>query len=61
LIQRRVDRAKSLMARENLSMAEIAQSAGFAHESHMARHVRRVLGLPPRALRRALSGNSNSH
>jgi AraC family transcriptional regulator len=61
LIQRRVDRAKSLMTRENLSMAEIAQAAGFAHESHMARHMRRLLGLPPRALRRALSGNSNSH
>jgi AraC family transcriptional regulator len=61
LIQRRVERAKALMMQDGLSMAEIAQAAGFAHQSHMARHVRRVLGLPPRALRRALFGNSTSH
>jgi AraC family transcriptional regulator len=61
LIQRRVERAKALMMQDGLSMAEIAQAAGFAHQSHMARHVRRVLGLPPRALRRALSGNFTSH
>ncbi len=32
-------------------MTEIALEAGFAHPSHMARCVRRVLGLSPSQLR----------
>jgi AraC family transcriptional regulator len=35
----------------SLSIAEIAQTAGFAHQSHMARHMRRILGITPRDLR----------
>jgi AraC family transcriptional regulator len=55
LIQRRVERAKALLMQDGLSMAEIAQAAGFAHQSHMARHMRRVLGMPPRAVKRLLA------
>jgi len=55
VIERRVDRARSLLLEENLSLAEIALAAGFAHQSHLARHMRRVLGAPPQALRRVLS------
>lgn len=56
VIQRRVDRAKGLLARrEDLSMAEIAAAAGFAHQSHMARHMRRVLGQAPLAVKRLLT------
>jgi AraC family transcriptional regulator len=55
LIQRRVERAKALLMQDGLSMAEIAQAAGFAHQSHMARHMRRVLGMPPRAMKRLLA------
>ena len=61
VIQRRVDRAKTLLMRNGLSMAEIALAAGFAHQSHMARHMRRVLGLTPRALKRLLVQPSSSH
>ena len=60
VIQRRVDRAKTLLMRNGLSMAEIALAAGFAHQSHMARHMRRVLGLTPRALKRLLVQPSSS-
>jgi AraC family transcriptional regulator len=35
-------------------MAEIAQAVGFTHESHMARHMRRALGAPPKAIRRSI-------
>jgi len=55
LIQRRVERAKALLMQDGLSMAEIAQAVGFAHQSHMARHMRRVLGMPPRAMKRLLA------
>ena len=35
--------------KDSLSMAEIAAAAGSAHQSHMARHMRRVLGMRPLA------------
>jgi AraC family transcriptional regulator len=54
VIQRRVDRAKELLAKGDLSMAEIAQATGFSHQSHLARHMRRVLGASPRAIQRRL-------
>jgi AraC family transcriptional regulator len=60
LIQRRVERAKTLLLQDGLSMAEIALAAGFAHQSHMARHMRRVLGVPPRAMKRLLAEASGS-
>jgi AraC family transcriptional regulator len=31
---------------ERVDVAEIAAATGFAHQSHMARHMRRVLGMP---------------
>ncbi len=52
LVQRRVEHAKTLLQKENLSLTEIALAAGFAHPSHLARQMRRVLGLTPKALRR---------
>ena len=54
VIQRRVERAKTLLLRDETSITQIALEAGFAHQSHLARHMRRVLGLPPRALKRLL-------
>ncbi len=59
VIQRRVERAKTLLTQDGLSMAEIALAAGFAHQSHMARHMRRALGLPPRAMKRLLAESSS--
>jgi AraC family transcriptional regulator len=60
VIQRRVERAKELLRRDSLSMAEIAAAAGFSHQSHMARHMRRVLGMPPLAMKRLLAGTRAS-
>jgi AraC family transcriptional regulator len=61
LIQRRLERAKSLLSRNGLSIAEIALAAGFAHQSHLARHMRRVMGVSPRAMQRLLMSSSSSH
>jgi AraC family transcriptional regulator len=37
---------------DKLSIAEIALASGFSHQSHMARHMRRAVGLSPRAMKR---------
>jgi AraC family transcriptional regulator len=54
VIQRRVELAKRLILEDQTSIADVALAAGFSHQSHMARHMRRLLGMPPRALKRIL-------
>jgi AraC family transcriptional regulator len=51
LIRRRVERAKSLLGETELSISQVALETGFAHQSHLAHHMRRVLGVSPKALR----------
>lgn len=51
VIRRRVERAQALMSRDDLSLSQIALEAGFAHQSHMARWMRRFSGLTPTAAR----------
>lgn len=53
VLQRRIERARVLLAEGTKSMTEIALETGFAHPSHMARCMRRVLGLSPSQLRGA--------
>jgi AraC family transcriptional regulator len=55
IIARRIERAKNLLSGSDLSMAEIAGACGFTHQSHMAKHLRRATGMPPRALKRLLA------
>jgi AraC family transcriptional regulator len=52
VISRRVDRAKDLLRQGRLSIGQVALEAGFAHQSHLARHMRRVLGCLPKDLRK---------
>jgi AraC family transcriptional regulator len=51
VIKRRVERAKSLLGEAELSISQIALETGFAHQSHLARHMNRMLGVSPRVLR----------
>jgi len=53
VIQRRVERARSLILEGGLPLSEVALEAGFSHQSHMARCVRRVLGITPSAIVRS--------
>lgn len=53
VVERRVERARALVLEGKRSMTEIALQAGFTHPSHMARCMRRVLGLSPAQLVRA--------
>lgn len=52
LLRRRVNAAKALM-RRGLPPAEVALACGFADQSHMGLHFRRLVGLTPGAYRRA--------
>jgi len=51
VIGRRIERAKLLLSTMNWSLAAIAHAVGFAHESHLALHFRRLTGLTPRHYR----------
>ncbi len=53
VIRRRVDRAKQLLTRSDLAASQVAAEAGFSHQSHMARAMRRVLGVTPRMIARS--------
>lgn len=51
VIQRRVERAKLLLSTTNWSLTTIAHMVGFAHESHLALHFKRLTGLTPKHYR----------
>jgi AraC family transcriptional regulator len=55
VLRRRVERAQFLLRNPRLSIAEIAVTTGFAHQSHLARHMHRILGYTPSAVRRKSS------
>lgn len=52
VVQRRVERAKALLTRGELPSSQVALEAGFSHQSHMARSMRRVLGVTPSTIAR---------
>jgi AraC family transcriptional regulator len=51
LLRRRVERAAMQLRSGNMPIGQIALENGFCHQSHLALHTRRVLGLTPQALR----------
>ncbi|MBN8938864.1 MAG: helix-turn-helix transcriptional regulator [Rhizobiales bacterium] len=48
VIRRRVERAKALLLAGTMPISQVALAAGFAHQSHMAHCMKRVLGVTPR-------------
>ncbi|WP_409934661.1 helix-turn-helix domain-containing protein [Paraburkholderia sp. BCC1884] len=50
VVQRRVERARALLLQGRLSASQIALDTGFAHQSHMAHWMGRLLGVTPREL-----------
>ncbi|MBI1877668.1 MAG: helix-turn-helix transcriptional regulator [Chloroflexi bacterium] len=48
LIHSRVERAKSLLATGSFSVAQVSQLVGFADQSHLTRHFKRLLGILPK-------------
>ena len=45
VIRERVERAKELLMSTDLPLHEVAALAGFADQSHMGRHLKRLLGV----------------
>lgn len=50
VIQARVKAAEQLLRTGNLSVSEVASRVGFAHQSHLATHMRRILGVSPKQI-----------
>lgn len=51
ILQRRVERAKQLLHRQELSITEIALACGFANQSHFTKHFRQQTGSTPKQYR----------
>lgn len=50
----RLDRAREMLLRTDLAIASVAVETGFADQSHLTRRMKRVLGVTPHVLRRAV-------
>lgn len=50
VIERRVARARELLLAGRHTIAQVAIETGFTHQSHLARCMRRVLGVSPSQL-----------
>ena len=53
VIQRRVEHAMNLLSHGMMNLSEVASLAGFSDQSHMARCMRRLIGVTPALVRRA--------
>jgi AraC family transcriptional regulator len=53
VIERRVAAGAHLLLRHDMSIAEVALETGFAHQSHLARWMRRLLGVTPSEILKA--------
>jgi AraC-like DNA-binding protein len=52
ILERRLARARELLTATDLSLSEIAFSAGFADQSHLTRRFRQVIGVSPGQFRK---------
>lgn len=52
LLERRLERARELLRRGTLPLAEVAVEAGFCDQSHLTHHFKRAYGLTPGEFRR---------
>ena len=55
MMRQRVERARELLEASGLSISQVALDTGFAHQSHLARCMRRILGITPSSVRRAFA------
>lgn len=50
VIRSRVERAKELLIKGEMSIAEVAKQVGFVDQSHLHRHCKKLLGATPRMI-----------
>ncbi len=48
VINQRITRAKELLSQEKMTIAEIAHTVGFANQSHLNFHFKRIVGITPK-------------
>jgi AraC family transcriptional regulator len=51
VIRQRVERAKVMLTKTNLTIADIALQVGFSSQSHLTQQFKRVTGLTPKQVR----------
>lgn len=51
VIQQRVERAKLMLLRTDLAIADIALQVGFSSQSHLTQQFKRVTGMTPKQVR----------
>ncbi|WP_343613060.1 AraC family transcriptional regulator [Novosphingobium sp.] len=54
VIEKRVERARELLAADDMPIAQVAAAAGFSHQEHLTRVFGRQTGMTPGAYRRSL-------
>jgi AraC family transcriptional regulator len=52
VIQARVKRAKALLKSRKFSISEVAHQTGFADQSHLTHHVKKLYGVTPNMILR---------
>jgi AraC-like DNA-binding protein len=52
LLERRVQHVEQMLQKTQLPLSQIALATGFSDQSHLARHYRRLTGMPPSLARR---------
>jgi AraC family transcriptional regulator len=50
VIEKRIERAKQLLIKGDCSIRDVALQVGFCDQSHLTRHMRRLMGVTPKAL-----------
>lgn len=51
VVQQRVERAKLLLLKTDLAIADIALQVGFSNQSHLTRHFKHIVGVTPKQVR----------
>lgn len=51
VMQQRIERAKQLLAKDNLSISDIALDCGFNSHAHLSKYFRNYVGMTPKAYR----------
>jgi len=54
VLEKRCERARSLLRQQNLTLIDVAGQCGFCNQEHLTRHFRRYTGITPGAYRRRL-------
>jgi AraC family transcriptional regulator len=59
VIQQRVEQAKQLIQKGQLSFVDVALECGFANQGHLNRHFKRLLGITPKEMARTYKTSKN--